>query len=260
MEEDVQDKSQMLVIVLGSHNIKTLLKQTLAVQIIRESEYSPSKIVSKLQSIHENVNGKNKSFSEDLQEMIVMLVKVLSTFDPTKPTTTKDAPTPWNISLEKFLSIHQPTILHNLDDKFITKICSSLADLEDDIIDTFPSLGVFEVTDGVLSKLPCENRHTQLEAIEGLITALLIDITEEIKPNYEKLITATIVSSGAILESLDVVNRQRNKSVHGESFPTSSELTRFVKEYSNCVRYFIGEIKCYPYANELEIIFDLVLY
>jgi len=181
--------------------------------------------------------------------------KVLSTFDPTKPTTTKDAPTPWNISLENFLSIHQPTILHNLDDQFITKICSSLADLEDDIIDTFPSLRVFEVTDGVLSKLPYENRHTQREAIEGLITALLIDITEEIKPNYEKLITATIVSSGAILESLDVVNRQRNKSVHGESFPTSSELTHFVKEYSNCVRYFI-----YPYADEHEVSCQLCLY
>jgi len=224
--------------------LEALLKQTIAVNTVRESGYSVTKLVETVQKLAQKLNGGK------ILKKIETLVKIITALH-TKQHIVQDQAIEWEEKRQTFLHLPQTGIIviENIGEDKLKTLSSVISLLLDDVIVAFPTLDVFEATEQAREKLVSLTKADILKGIEGVISGLVLNIIQNEEFPLQDLVSEVAhFSPEIVVESLNKIYRLKEDVLNrdGHRFTDPQQLNEFTDRYTACVKFFVEEFDCFP--------------
>jgi len=243
--------SDIPICTVLTSRIKALLKQTIAVNTVRESGYSVTELVETIQRLTQKLDG-GKALKK-----IRTLVKILTTLH-TKQRASQDQAIEWEEENQAFLHLPQTEriIIENIREDDLEKISSAVSLLLDNVILAFPTLDVFEVTEQAREKLVSPIKADKVKGIEGLVSGSLLNIMQNREFLFQDLVSeVTRFSPETVVESLNQIYKIKEDILNrdGHRFTDPQQLNEFTDIYTACVKFFVDDFGCFPLQPKQEV-------
>jgi len=231
--------------------VEALLKQTIAVNTVRESGYSVTELVETIQRLAQKLDGGK------VLKKIRTLGKILTALH-TEQHAVQDQAIEWKVESQTFLHLPQTgrIIIENIGKDKLETLSSAVSLCLDDVIVVFPTLDVFEVTEHAHEKLVSPIKADKLKGIEGLVSGLVLNIIQDREFLFQDLVSeVTCFSPETVVRNLnqiygmkeDVLNRD------GHRFTDPQQLNEFTDRYTACVKFFVEDFDCFSLQSKQEV-------
>jgi len=243
--------SDIPICTVFTSRLKALLKQTLAVNTVKESGYSVTELVETIKRLAQKLDGGK------VLKKIRTLVKILTTLH-TAQCADQDQAIEWEEESQKFLHLPQTgrIIIENVGEDKVETLSSAVSLCLDDVIVAFPTLDVFEVTEKARDKLVSPIKADRLKGIEGLVSGLVLNIIQNREFLFQDLVSeVTRFSPETVVESLNQIYKIKEDVLNrdGHRFTDPQQLNEFTERYTACVKFFVDDFDCSPLQPKQEV-------
>jgi len=244
----VTNLSNISVCKILTSRLETIFKQTIVVNLVRETGYRVTKLVEHIQRVSPNLNG------EKFQKKISTLVKVIKTLHDGQPES-PDKAIEWNETAGRLQHLPDTEKINpgSFNEKKLERASSALCLLLDDVKAAFSARDVSKVTENVAEKLQ-STRGDRLQAIEGLVTGLVLNIIRKKDFRFQELVLGVkSFSSDAVVEALNRIRRMKEDDVQNRDdhrIIDPQKMKDFTDSYTTCVEFYIKDFNCFSLLSE----------